>query len=467
MNGYSTLAPLKKFKCIADESPYTDKLLFNKLSIAVLLGVATILSAPTLGPIATFIVLDTLLATYLVSLFQNKYSFFFLIHPIFILLTSYGFKIPYTQIGVSGSYMYSFYSLIDPSSLNLNSQKAIEQIFFQEEHLFGFAKTYVSTIPIIWIPNYLFNNPPKITIYLSLGCFTLLYTAIAVSISLIFRIFRKNILLIIALYSTVSPTFLEINSSLHRYGLLSLGLFLFLISYVGLLNRPHRYHFCLILIMISSIFFIGVSKAPIFFSILLFLFLDRLSLNKLPLISAVLKRQNNATRILTVLFLMIFAQYLATFIVPEKYVLYASQKGGQYNFLSNIPLIGLALRLVYAMLSPFPWINFPQWGIYGYNNIFLLVHIFSSLLASWIILSFFANLRGLLKSDDETRICIVFGAAIMSSLAFASIGYHVYLAPALPFLSTVLSVKRYRLPLIFPVLFCIFFEITAHFMRIL
>jgi len=136
------------------------------------------------------------------------------------------------------------------------------------------------------------------------------------------------------------------------------------------------------------------------------------------------------------------AQYLSTFIAPDAYVSGFSQQGGQYTGLMNLPILGLALRLVYAVLAPFPWINFDQWELYGYNDVFLWLHVFSTLFATWVLFSFFSHVRRIVAGIDDIRMTSMFGVAILSTLAFAAIGFHVYLAPALPFLAVIMVEKK-------------------------
>jgi fumarate reductase subunit D len=168
-----------------------------------------------------------------------------------------------------------------------------------------------------------------------------------------------------------------------------------------------------------------------------------------------------------ILALVVMAQLLSVFIVPEAYTSFFSQVGGQYQTLSNLPLIGLVLRLVYAILSPFPWINFDQWILYGFNAMFLGVHMLSVLLASWVIFSLFGRARRILHGSDDIRACVTFGVAIMASLAVSAIGYHVYLAPALPFLAALLYEPSNQIAYRYPIIFVTIMEMVAQGARLL
>ena len=135
------------------------------------------------------------------------------------------------------------------------------------------------------------------------------------------------------------------------------------------------------------------------------------------------------------------------------------------NSIIDIPLIGYVMRLIYAILSPFPWINFTQLSIYGGNPLFLIVHIFSSFFAAWIIISTIFRFDLILKSSDTNKTIIIFGLSIAISLMFAAVAFNVYLAPALPFLAIVLLKKSYRVSIMYPIGFILFMEIIAHIAR--
>ena len=147
-----------------------------------------------IGQTVTFIALDLVLSIYLVSIFNGKYRYLFLIHPVFILFSSYGFLIPFTDIGVGFTYVNTFDMLFD-TSLGFN-EVASSEAYIDSNKVFWFSKIYYSIIPIIWLPKFLYSNPDNITLYYSMGFFTMLFTALAVYASQYLHILKKNILLI-------------------------------------------------------------------------------------------------------------------------------------------------------------------------------------------------------------------------------------------------------------------------------
>ena len=207
--------------------------------------------------------------------------------------------------------------------------------------------------------------------------------------------------------------------------------------------------------MLVALVLVSVSKAPLLLSLAAFVLLEHFSRNKLPLLSKIFFRFNKHTRVIVLVIGVAVAEYLARIIAPDKYVSTFSQQGGQYEGLVNIPILGLVLRVVYAMLSPFPWLNFSQMEIYGYNTLLFLLHIPSALLAVWVIFSFFSHTGRIVSGANDVRITSLFGVAIMSSLAFSAIGFHVYLAPALPFMAVILLDKKTRVSLAYPLCFMV------------
>lgn len=449
-----------------EQIPLVSRPVWFKAGIVSCLCAATIWLAPLLGQIGTFASLDVILSTYLVSLFHGKYRYLFLIHPVFMLVSFSSFGISYSDAGVAFTYIGHYDRFIDPYTLTLDTDLFIQQ-FLANETTFGVGGIYVGTMPILILPQILFKNPPDITLYFSLGVFTVLYAAVAVTVALHFGVMQEKVLQVIALFSTVSPTFLEMHASLHRYGLMFLGLFLFVIAYIGLFKMAHNFarKLALSFIMLFALVCVIVSKIPLLMSLALFVLLELMSRNKLPVVSSWFSRLNKQGKVVVLVILVSMAQYVMAIITPI-YVKIDTNLT-PYASLVDMPIIGLVLRLIYAILSPFPWLYFSQWDLYGYNTLFLWTHVLSACLAAWIIFSFFLRLPKIMNAPDDIRLVSLAGVAVMSSLSASSIGYHIYLAPALPFLAVILLKKQYRIPFKFPVGFVVVMEGVAQVARIL
>ena len=185
---------MKFYKAYTDNLIFYDRFLQAK-TLLVFFSLSLIFSVYDLfSPTLTFILLDSILAIYLTSLFRGKYKYLFLIHPIFLLLSSYGFEVPFADIGVGRTYITTFSILVEP---DLHGLSSIYEYCAIMDSIFGFCLVYWGILPIIWLPNFLYGHSSEMTLYYSMGLFNMLYVAIAVYVSQFFRILNKKTLLIL------------------------------------------------------------------------------------------------------------------------------------------------------------------------------------------------------------------------------------------------------------------------------
>jgi len=432
----------------------------------VLMGlsiVAVLQASILLSPTITFILLDCVLAIYLAFAFRGKLKYLFLVHPVFLLFSSYGFQIPFSEIGVGYSYLDTFGMVIDPQTLGVNA--GFSEFYRDKQTIFGFGKVHFGIIPIIWLPSFLFDDVPDVVLYYSMGVFSLLYVVLVVFISQFYKVLKSENLLLIALYAAVSPTFFDISSTLHRYGMLICGLLFFLISYLGLVkqNRSFVSMIGLSIVLLIAVLMIGFSKPQLLYVCFLFVVLDFLSSNKLGMLSQILRGMDKR---LFLMILLLALQLFSILLIPDQHISIASNMGGKFSYLANFPILGFVLRVVYAALSPFPWVGFSQWDLYGHNYIFLLVHMLSAFTATWLILSLIMRFSEIFRADHEDKTILLFGLCVIFSLMFSGIGFHVYLAPALPFLAIILIKKDLRVSPVYPFSFCFAMEVVAQSARL-
>jgi hypothetical protein len=410
-----------------------------------------LLLSPYLGEFFTFLILDILLSAYLCSLFRSPSRLMFFIHPIFVYLSGTGFQIPYPDIGVGYTYFVTFDKYVDPEVLSINWELIVLEILHPGEGSFlGFTTDYLGVIPILWFPKILFSRPSPTAFYYSLSLWSLICAAIGVNIATTKRVLRERVLVTMALCMTVSPTFLEINSSVHRYHLMVLGLFVIFISYVELTRIPSKLLSSLPT-MLFGVLCLGVSKPLLFLSVITFVFLDLVVRNKIEVMNYI-GRITPIVRWALIIGLVALLEYLASnYIVPEQYVAVTSKTGGGFfSGLAKIPVLGLIFRILIAIQSPAPWLNFSQWSYYGFNRIFLGIHVLSAIFSFWLVLSLFSRIKYILRGSDDTRSCAIFGVALMASLSFSAIGFHVYWSPVVPFLGPLLLERYSRISFIYP-----------------
>jgi len=444
--------------------------LFFKLTCVSFAIYLIILGAESIGQPLTFFLLNLVLSLFLVSLFENKLKFFFLLQPIFTYLSSFWFDIPWREIGVGYAYTHMYDLFTDSSGVDVEAVN--ERLAMTEANsIFGLGVAYIGTIPQLLLVDTLFKYPNESSYYMSQGTVTLLYASIAAFYGVVANNIKKEILLIPLIIFVASPTFLELNSNLNRYGLLIFGLMLFIISYFGLLSGKGLLHkFISFFILLSSLGLILVSKQTIVVCIILFVLLERFSVGKLFLVSKLFSKISENFRIILIISSIAIVQYLSLNI-SDFYSKVAFTGAGADGFggigtLLSVPILGLVIRLIYAILSPFPFIGFSQWPLYGFNEIFLFVHIFSVFFCSWIIGSFFLNIKRVINAEKGVRVMVLFGVSILCSLALSSVGFHAYLAPAIPFLAVILHQSNLRIMILYPIWFIVLFELLAHAGRI-
>jgi hypothetical protein len=95
----------------------------------------------------------------------------------------------------------------------------------------------------------------------------------------------------------------------------------------------------------------------------------------------------------------------------------------------------------------------------------LLVHILSAFTAAWLILSLVMKFSAVFRADYQDRAFLIYGLCLILSLMFSGIGYHVYLAPALPFLAIILIKKSFRVSIVYPISLCLIMEVVAQSAR--
>lgn len=414
-----------------------------------------------INKIDTLIILfiwEFLLISYLASLLKSKYSYLLLIHPLFLLSTFWGFEIPFSEIGVGFSFMGKF-NLFFESDIGADTD--LVGSFLGGNIFQTYSDFYLSSIPIIAI-KVIFETFPDIGFYIWQNIFHLLSITIGAIHLFSYKSLTKSQAIIIILFFIISPSFLEINSTLHRYSLMFTGLLISFNSINYYQSKAEiRNKFLFISSFIFGVVLILISKPALIMSLMVyigFILLKKFKI-KLSLLAFLL------------LFILVTDAFglglLNNFDVLSRYGEVNRTGGSSFSFLALLFGVGFFFRLLYAAISPFPWIDFSQGlDLYGNNDAFLFIHVFSAIVSLYLLLAFLINIKKF-RIDKADSNPIIFGFALLLSLRFSSIGFHVYLVPALPFLAPLLLNKDYRIPLM-PVLFFVFaLEFSLYFYKLL
>lgn len=389
---------------------------------------------------------EFLLIGKLFSILRSMYAYLLLIHPLFLLCTAWNFEIPFSEIGVG-------YTFTDKFELLIQSDSGSDYVssFFLGNIFQNYSSLYLSSIPVIAI-KLLFTNLTQSGLYIWSNIFHLLAITLGAMHLFWYRSLSKSTALAIILFFIIAPSFLEIHSTLHRYSLLFTGL-LICFNSINFIHGKFPMHniVAFITLLILSILLILVTKPAMIFSIVTYIGLITLGKfnGKISLLVFL---------IAFILIIDIFGLgFLSNFESLSRYQQLNRDGGNSFAFLAKLFGIGFFFRLLYAALSPFPWVNFSQWDLYGGNSIFLFIHVFTAISSLYLLAAFFINLKKIRINDFQNN-PIIFGFALLLSLRFSSIGFHVYLVPALPFLAPIVLNKSYKFPLIFIVLFILILE---------
>ncbi len=421
---------------------------FPTKSFLTLLSIIIVFySSSFFGQYITFFLFDLILSIYLFSLFKNKWSFLFLLHPFIVFVISIGFEIRFEDIGVGWTYMNTYDFFMNPSD-NIHN---INENFL----LIGLQSTYVGVIPFLWLPNFIFSSKlGALTYFYSFSLWNLVCAISFVKVSQSINSISNKFLFLLTLFFVLSPMSLEINNSIHRYHLLILGILLFFVSWINLNKENPSKKYLSLIVLVFSILVIALSKIVLVISILVFIFLDFF-----------LKKNIKSFKKLSqgiwyiVFFIILLAIYIIGFeILPEQYLFLDFIKG-PINVFTQAPIVGYFVRILYAILSPFPFINFNQWDIYGGNELFLIIHFISCIIVLWLIISLFLNLKKLLLLKYEYRASVIMFLCITLSLSFSAVGHNVYLSPAIPFLSIILLNKKFLCNIFYPLSIIVFAEV--------
>lgn len=360
----------------------------------------------------------------LARLFDSKYKYFLYLNPIIVYLISKFYIYDFENLGDGQSYIYIFnyYYQNGFSKSNLINE-------IREAH-FGIW-------PQLLIKKYLNNYFENVDLYFIQAFIHICFVYLIILYALKFKLLEKKIIFSIALFLTLSPSFFELGGFPTRHLSTACILLLFYFSYLKIISN---YNFLSIVVTITSILLIFLSKAPLLIPILLFIFLDQIiSYQKI----GYFKKFIYSFLFFTILVIIYFLFY-------QKYENISLAGGGRFSWMVSIPFIGIFIKYIYALLSPFPWSNlYPLTNIYGGNLILFIFHIISSLMSLYLFLLILFNAKKIILGNIQVRKLTLFGLIMTLSITKGAIGYHSYLIIYLPFFSPLFYLFRIKYIFIF------------------
>lgn len=255
----------------------------------------------------------------------------------------------------------------------------------------------------------------------------------------------------------ISPTVLEFNAVPSRHLVTLAGLSLLCVTHFALLQKiaASRIAFYALAIVI-----VVMSKAPLLLPYLAFVYLST---------RRFLSRSS--------IFIFALLAFAAIFVFPDSFSYYGTIFGAYDNFrtmgmatfgsdIMEIPVIGWAVKYLYALLSPFPWFKYEHFVSTNYAGSYLLfvIHMLSSLTGLYffsVLILRWKRILNLFRTDFQFRVFIVFGLVMSTSIIAGAPGFHTYLSIYFPFFAPLLIYKGLRVNYMIPIAFAFVANMAA------
>jgi hypothetical protein len=387
------------------------------------------------SPRAAILVADAAFCAYIAWIFRGRRaSWLFLLHPPLLFACARLFDAPFLHAGDGAAYVTVVQRYIDPDTLALRSHPAMASM----SPLDFLRWASLGVVPILLIPRQLFADPGDAVYYLWQGTFHVMLCALAVTAAVAWRAMNPRYLLPVTLVA-VSPSFFDLTAAPTRHVVTFFAVFLFFVSYAALRQELSARRIAGLALSIACLV---VSKVALLVPVLLFVGFDH-----------VLGARTRLT-VRSVLFLAGIA-IAVTLVLLETFDDYADiavTGGARFSGYAQLPVIGPAVRFVYALLAPFPWSKARYFieTIYSGNWLLFLMHVLSSLLGAYLFLAVLLNVRTVFRHDPELTRLLTYGLIMSLSIMRGAIGFHVYLLIYFPFLAPLLAIPQFRVSPLWP-----------------
>jgi hypothetical protein len=394
------------------------------------------------------LIAQSIICIYFISRLKTKLSLLILLFPLITFILSEGYKEPFSDIGDGPAYTELSYNFQE-AHLD-NKIDFIDQLKNDIISLIFYGH-FIGAFPVRLGADIFFGQKvEEKTYYLFQQYWFLILISFLFLLTIKWEIFSFSTLQIIFLFILVSPTFFDLGNAITRHYLTFFSVFLFYISFIGLIKKIHY----------SKFIFLGLS--------LILIFLGKLGYIPFLLISSLIIIWPKLKPTKKIYFSL---SALTVFLVSWPLIIELNNKyqelylvGG--NTISSNGLLAIPIKIMMSILGAFPWYN-PSihYYVYGGNYLFFYFHIISALFGLWIFLRLVLYFKKILKINDELKNLILFGTIMSVTILFGSAGFHGYLSIFFPFFAPLILVKRYNINLFIPILISILLNIVLFFLR--
>lgn len=430
-----------------------NKLIICNLLITSLTSIFLLLLL-TDSPRFAILVVDGFFCLFIANSFRKfKYCYLFLLHPLITWVASQFYEIPFLQLGDGPQIISTFRHYFDTTTWEFDPNKTLSGIF-HPNLLAGIRQLSLGTIPIIVVPEYLYGRPAPEIYFFWQSTFATILISICVAVGQCWRALSEKYLMYVTLFALLSPSFVELRSNLNRYDLLFSALFLFYLVFIALNKKITGVR---IIILVISLIFIIISKYFLLPLVVLFLVYYYLLVKKNYLILIAL---------ITAFLILLASQFDSVLLADLIGKLYLISKtgGATFSHLTQVPLIGLLFKYLFALLAPFPWhkIVLLTESSYGGNYFIFCMHVLSGLSGVYLFLSIVIK-RQIFIADPELKTLIMFGLIMSLSILVGATGYHFYILIYFPFFAPIFSLQEHRISWWFPLALVVVAELLYIF----
>ncbi len=421
---------------------------YVKLAILFCFGLSVFYTLSS-TPSVAILMLDIVACTYLASLFGGKYKFLFLLHPILIFLSSQLFTGSFLSAGDGETYQ-----AVIPQYLNTNTLSFdIDELY----SLFGFIEmlkySSLSAVPIFAIPQYFFPETNDQIYYLWQSLYHVILCTIATVVAQSFRVIQNRYLYSIIFFAVLAPSFFDLGATPTRHITTFFGVFLLFSTHQAITQEVTIPR---ILWFATAVATILISKAPLLIPYFLFVGVD------LYFIQQVKARRRIIFFLgLYLCGLVVMAGYWYRTFLDYKEI--ADLGSATFGLYTQLPILGLVIKYIYALLAPFPWSDAPHFVATTYTgNWFLFIlHIMSAITGVYLVFVLILKWRSILAYDTQLKQLVAFAVIMSLSILRGASGFHVYLLIYFPMLAPLLSIRRMRINLIIPLGFISLMEVAV------
>lgn len=403
------------------------------LSLAI---VTSIFLSMLLGsaPALLFLIIDLLFSIVIFLTLSSKWRIIALFHPFLILFFSLFYTQSFLELGDGPAYELTVSSFLDTKSFSINYDSWV----FRDNLLNIFKTAGFGVVPTYLIPDFISGYAIPIDYYYCQSAIHVFLVAVAASLSKSWKSVSQDNLDIIILYSVIGPSFFELGLAPTRHYVTFFSILLFFVSFMALVKLVTLPRIFGILL---SIFLVLISKAVLMAPLLLFV-VAHFTLSR--------TEGKMSTALLGLASVVVGAIILGPYLL-SKFRDYAGGvaigETGSMGYLVIIPVVGQILKLLFALLSPFPWYKMGYFVDFGYggNWPLFVVHMTSSLVGLHLFISIAMKWTEIYRSPDiELRNTVIFGLIMSASIFGGATGFHAYILIYFPYLMVIVKNKNYQ-----------------------